>query len=368
MWVRLDSHGEASAAAEEKSDAASAMPSPSEVLAAATLEKRKRILGIRGSTVDPILAATQTLSQSASSLSSSSFVLSDDGSSSFDSVSGAMSARVLYPPSPSLRFQIPSDFSDKVAREIFSIMRVMVASDDPNQLCLPQPMSNGGASRGAKGRPREPCTEIQAIETLLSHRFDTGEFHLRSIPPLCVRNELAVLATLRTAALAALAQFETTSEEDDALLEADTKAAAEEAARDAASADSALSAPRVRPPGRLTSTQRNCVIMRRGEKEVLEHYLALGAEALFVVKSFRACRVVAANSAATAAGGPRPSAWQLFMQTVVDPRYSSGEGPFDYYLTSVILPLLQQEEEQKATAEQAAAQQHHHVHSESCAH
>lgn len=394
VWVKLDSHGEATAAegaaaaTDSPSASASAMPSPSEVQAAATLEKRKRILGIRGTAVDPLLAATQTLSQSASSLSSSSYVLSEtsDGSASFSSFysgsraggsgGGALAARVLYPPARSLRFQIPSDFSDKVAREIFSIMRVMVASDDPAQLCLPQPMSSGSANRaGGAGKAREPCTELQAIEILLSHRFASGEgeYHLRSIPPLCVRNELAVLSALRTAALAALAQFETTSEEDDALLEADNKAAEQEAAMDAAAAsDSDPSVPRARLPGRLTSTQRNCVLMRRGEKEVLEHYLALGAEALFVVKSFRACRVVAANTAASSAAGA-PSAWQMFMQTVVDPRYSSGEGPFDYYLTSVILPLLQQEEEQRAKADEAAKeqqqqQQQQHVHSDSCTH
>ncbi len=67
-------------------------------------------------------------------------------------------------------------------------------------------------------------------------------------------NEVACLRALRDAALVSLAQFETTIEQDDALL-----AAAEtdptHACRD--------------------SNIRNCVVVRRGEKQVLQWFVQL---------------------------------------------------------------------------------------------
>jgi len=170
-----------------------------------------------------------------------------------------------------------------------------------------------------------------------------------------VRNEVAVLRALADAAQLALAQFDSTAAEDDALLAADDAARlAEEAQRDALEATggsaedqaaaAATNSPTPSATGRLTFNQRNCVLMRRGEKQVLEHYVALHAEVQQLLSRLEACRT---GSTGLHLPGGRP-VWQDFVTAFVQPRYGSGERPFDLYLTTVFVPLLREEEERSA--------------------
>jgi hypothetical protein len=355
VWVPLDCDDGNSGGADEGSS-----PSEDPTRKQRLVETRKRLLSIRGTQVNERAAATQTLQQSASSLSSSSFVLSTTpptaalsavpvSASAVPAPSAAFAA--AYPPPDSLRFQLSAEYSEKVTRDIMSILRVVVASDEAK--AAPVPLAVGATPELRRGG----LAETTAIENLLAYSFHGDiEYGLRNIPPLSVRNEVAVLRALADAAQLALAQFDSTAAEDDALLAADDAARlAEEAQRDAleatggsaedeSAAAASTNSPTPSATGRLTFNQRNCVLMRRGEKQVLEHYVALHAEVQQLLSRLEACRT---GSTGLHLPGGRP-VWQDFVTAFVQPRYGSGDRPFDLYLTTVFVPLLREEEERSA--------------------
>jgi histone-lysine N-methyltransferase SETD3 len=113
-------------------------------------------------------------------------------------------------------FRIPARYDAEESRRLFSFLRLACAQE--------------GEQPGAVAEPLTP-----------------GE-----VAPVSVRNEAAVLRVLATACEEALRRFETTLEQDEALL---------------------------RAPG-LTGTVRTCLVLRRGEKRVLQAWRALAETAL----------------------------------------------------------------------------------------
>jgi len=112
-------------------------------------------------------------------------------------------------------FQIPRQYKEKKVKECFSFLRVMHA---------------------------------QGNEFLIISSADG--LRLEDIPPLSVRNETMVLTSLAVAATKSLKKFETSLEHDNALLADEDRY------------------PRF-------GNDRNAVLMRRGEKEVLRFYVTL---------------------------------------------------------------------------------------------
>ena len=247
------------------------------------LEKKRKLLGVA--------ATGQSLSQSASSLSSSGYMLSTTPVDSPAS-SSSSSSSLPYPPPLSLRFQIPTSYADRITQEIFSLLRFI--------------RSDGAEFQ----RARQPLERLEP------------EIALRNIPPISLENEMKVLRTLNDAALSALQQFDQSLEEDEELLR-----------RSADPSDSFT----------LTPNQRNCVIMRRGEKEVHHFYRKLYEEVEAIRRDYEShvqrCiedeRDIGMN------------AWNQFVHSYLEPKYSSGSGWCDFYITSVISTLLQQEEQKR---------------------
>jgi tetratricopeptide (TPR) repeat protein len=333
------------------------------------LAKRKWLLAISGNQVDERAAASQSLQQSASSLSSSSFVLSpsvDDGDSSI------VSSPSSFPPPSTLRFQLPTDPNDRIFKEVFSVLRVVVASTTARARAFtPPPAQDGSISASVAlsaalrhAISKSHLSEVGAIDLIIAQTANGDrELGLRSVPPLSLRNELAVLHALRQAAQEALAQFSCTMAEDDVLLArddelqeqaAEKRRAADAAGRDFDDAEAQLT------EGRLTINQRNCVIMRRGEKQVLQHFIDMAAEARWLVAQWRAA-IPLPNSdvaAASSSAGQTETPWDTFLTVVAEPRYGNQQqGPLVTYVTHVLLPLLRAEtnfEKQQAAA--AAAQ------------
>lgn len=115
------------------------------------------------------------------------------------------------------RFQIPFDHREQVSVDCFSYLRV-----------------------------------VHATEEELASLFNAS-MDFKKVDPISQRNEAAVLADLAAKAQQTMAGFDTTLEEDNKIL------------KDRAN--------------ELTMNIRNCIIMRRGEKEVLQAYIDLGPPA-----------------------------------------------------------------------------------------
>jgi len=147
------------------------------------------------------------------------------------------------------RFQIPFDHLEKVTAEAFSWLRVAHADDD----------------------------EFKSLTT----KGDMKEV----VDAITQRNENAVLQELAKQALATLAGFTTTLEQDVKLLaDADRK---------------------------LTMNLRNCILMRRGEKEVLHAYVDLAEKsAMFYKLPWRDFRKWF-NKDIKGKGRPPSFAWRL---------------------------------------------------------
>lgn len=149
------------------------------------------------------------------------------------------------------RFQIPIDYSEDVTKECFSFLRFVHAKD----------------------------SELLLLSS--NERFD-----IKKIEPISLRNEMEVIHDLAIAAETSLSQFDTTIDEDNDIL-----------------ADSSIS-----------SNVRNAIVMRRGEKLVLEYYLALLDHVAQIVEL----------------------PWSQFKKHVAK---LSGKGIFDAYITTVIVNL-----------------------------
>lgn len=114
-------------------------------------------------------------------------------------------------------YQIPASYKEKKSKEMFGFLR-FVHAKDAEMMSL------------AAAKPNE-------------------SFKVDDVEPLSVRNEIEVLKTLAEAAKKSLATFDHTLEEDQKLIKSGTL--------------------------EMYSNERNCVLMRMGEKEVLHWFISL---------------------------------------------------------------------------------------------
>jgi len=174
----------------------------------------------------------------------------------------ALKARYLDIKSGNLRreFQVPTQYKEKKVKEFFSFLRIMHAQD--NEFLI-----------------------------VASH---SDEKQMDDIPPLSIRNETSVLTSIAVAATKALKMFQTSLEHDNNLLKDEEKY------------------PRF-------GNQRNTVLMRRGEKEVLHFYADL----------LKNC-------------GPllKMKAKDLKVKLRRDKQYKDPEAPLTQYVTGVVLLLV----------------------------
>lgn len=169
----------------------------------------------------------------------------------------AMKIRFLggNPVSAKREFQIPGSYREKKTKELFSFLRFVHAKDSELMLL--------GQSDG---------------------------FKLDDIEPISLRNESKVLEHLAKESSRMLARFDTSYDDDCKLIES----------------------------GDLPqfSNQRNCVIMRTGEKRVLDGFVKLAEKCIpFLKLPWKDLKKVAAKC-------------------------SHGTTPYDFYVTAVVTPLV----------------------------
>lgn len=170
------------------------------------------------------------------------------------------------------RFQIPFDHREEITTECMAYLRVVHAS-------------------------------MEELEQLQKQGSD-----FKQVAPLSKRNEADMLQTIATDARRVLRGFRTTLEEDNALLEDKNHT--------------------------LTMNMRNCIVMRRGEKEVLAAYIDLAPRAArWAQMSFTEFK--RDFNANIKGRGPEPSfGWRL--ETYVTDIWSSS-GIFPLYLIFYII-------------------------------
>lgn len=160
-----------------------------------------------------------------------------------------------HPSSAKRRFQIPVQYKEKETKEAFSFARFAFAKDSEMMLL-----------------------------------GDGENFKIDDIEPISIANEIKVLAALAANSEAMLKYFDTTLEEDNKILKD--------------------------PKLKLSMNLRNCVLMRRGEKEVYHFYIDLAKECIpFLQMPWKDLKRHAAKC-------------------------YSGKGRFDQYITLVIVPLV----------------------------
>jgi len=152
-------------------------------------------------------------------------------------------------------FQIPATYGHKKVKELFTFMRCVHAKDSELMMLA----SNG--------------------------------YKLEEINPVSVENEIKVLEDIKRAALESLSKFPETLEEDNKILASGKY--------------------------KMFSNERNCVLMRRGEKQVLHYFVDLADRAIPLLRMpWKDLKRAAAKS------------------------YSGKFGTFDYYVTSTVVPLV----------------------------
>lgn len=151
-------------------------------------------------------------------------------------------------------FQVPGNYREKKTKELFSFLRFIHAKD----------------------------SEMMMF---------SSDFKLEDIEPISVRNETSALTHLATECKRQLSHFETSYEDDCKLL----------------ASDDALP---------MYSNERNCVLMRNGEKKVLQGFVDLAEKCLPYLKM----------------------AWKDLKKVAA--KCSQGSTPFDFYVTTVVTPLV----------------------------
>jgi len=152
------------------------------------------------------------------------------------------------------RFQIPIQYKEKETKEAFSFLRFCHAKD--SELML----------------------------------LSSDDFKIDDIEPISIRNEIAVLESFATLAAQQLTRYDSTVEEDNKFL--------------------------TNPNIKLTMNVRNAILMRRGEKEVLEYYVQIAKEAIPLLNH----------------------PWKDLKRIAA--KCQSGKGKFDQYITLVVVPLV----------------------------
>jgi len=148
------------------------------------------------------------------------------------------------------RFQIAFEHKERCTKKCMSYLRIAYATLDEFV----------------------PITNLQSVE---------------KIDPISIRNECAVLQVVAQAAVETLKTFNTSLEEDIKLLED--------------------------PDKKLTMNQRNCLIMRKGEKEILHAYIEL-AQHVKEVETFGVRNLKKYMDKSITGKGKKPSiAWRMEM-------------------------------------------------------
>eukprot|EP00742_Colponemidia_sp_Colp-10_P009493 GILJ01010354.1.p1 GENE.GILJ01010354.1~~GILJ01010354.1.p1 ORF type:complete len:607 (-),score=103.19 GILJ01010354.1:130-1950(-) len=182
--------------------------------------------------------------------------------------------RVLLADLPTQRqFNIPKDLSEKSVQELFAYLR-FVTMVDPDIKQIPILLQTCSEELTLENREGEPVTK--------------RVLRVGQIPPLSIRNEMMVLEFLKQKCIELLARYPHTLEEDMALLQ--------------------------NPD--LTTNQRNCVLMRAGEKTILHFYINLSD--------------VASNMFQQSAKA---------LQKKVAKKFNKS-GPYDEYIQKVVLDLV----------------------------
>jgi len=177
----------------------------------------------------------------------------------------ALKLRLLggYASNARRRFHIPIQYGEKETRECFSFVRFALATEEEII------KAGGGRADGEGG---------------------SADFKVDEIEPLSIRNEIQTLRTLSQAAVNEMKGFDTTIEEDTKLL------------RD--------------PTQTFSFNIRNCIILRRGEKEVLKYFLEMAQHCIPILEMKWADLEPLQN------------------------RYLHGRRNYDDYVAAVILPLV----------------------------
>ena len=128
-------------------------------------------------------------------------------------------------------------------------------------------------------------------ELMMLPQGEAGRVKVEEVEPVSVRNESAVLRLVKASAEEALRAFDTTLEEDDELLRSDAYAE--------------------------YSNEKNCVLMRRGEKQVLRWYVRVAEVCLDLLS--------------------KP--WSVVKKATAKSLQQS-HIPIDHYIVSVVIPLV----------------------------
>jgi len=159
------------------------------------------------------------------------------------------------------RFQVPIQYKEKETKELFSFARFAFAKD----------------------------SEIMLLG-------NAEDFKIDDIEPVSIPNEVQVLKAISESAERMLTLFDSTLEDDNKLCKQDREE------KD--------------PKKKLNMNFRNCLMMRRGEKEVLHFYIEMAKECIPLLQM----------------------PWKDLKRHAA--KCYSGKGKFDQYITLVIVPLV----------------------------
>jgi len=165
-----------------------------------------------------------------------------------------------HPSSARRRFQCPIQYREKETKELFSFARFAYAQD----------------------------SEIMLLG-------DAESFKIDDIEPISIRNEIAVLRVIAAASAKQLTYFEHTLDEDNKILEAVKEG-----------------------KQKITWMVKCCLLVRRGEKEVLHYYVELAEKCVPLLEM----------------------PWKDLKKYAA--KCYSGKGKFDQYITLVVVPLVKQ--------------------------
>lgn len=203
------------------------------------------------------------------------------------------------------RFFVNYGFSLDVNEDNEVVMRVQLPASDPHYNMKIRFL--GGREINAKREFQVPCNYkekkckelfsflryIHAVDSELMLLSSGEGFKLNEIEPISIRNEIAALTHIKQVAQGVMAGFPETLQHDRDLLASDKLV--------------------------MYSNRRNCVVMRRGEKEVLQWYIDTADKAIPFLKL----------------------PWKDLKRKAA--KCYQGTTSFDAYVTQVVVPLVKKE-------------------------
>lgn len=145
------------------------------------------------------------------------------------------------------KFRVVENLDDRIMYEFFSWCRFVEFDENMAQMYE----FKGQAQQAARGRRDDSDDSADDEES-------NKAFNGKRLPPISIKNERKVLLRVKQMAEEIYQQYETTLEEDYEVLKKDDEAAEDQ---------------------KLSFNQRNCVLMRSGEKEILT-FLVRAADSL----------------------------------------------------------------------------------------